>query len=57
VLFRLPSIADPGLLVDSVAPLLSIKIEKKQQLLETSDVVARLKMILDLMKAGRALTS
>jgi Lon protease-like protein len=54
--FRLPSIGDPGLLADSVAPLLSIEIERKQQLLETSDVVARLEMILDLMKAGRSTT-
>jgi ATP-dependent Lon protease len=48
----LPSIGDPGLLADSVAPLLSIEIEKKQQILETSDVVVRLEMILDLMKGG-----
>jgi ATP-dependent Lon protease len=52
VRFRVPSIGEPGLLADSVAPLLSIGIEKKQQLLETSDVVARLEMILDLMKGG-----
>lgn len=52
VLFRLRSIEDPGLLADSVAPLLSVGIEKKQQLLETSDVLARLEMILDLVKAG-----
>jgi uncharacterized protein len=52
VLFRLPSIGDAGLLADSVASLLSIEIEKKQQILETSDVVARLEMVLDLMKAG-----
>jgi ATP-dependent Lon protease len=51
--FRLPSIGDPGLLADTVAPLLSIGIERKQQLLETSDVVARLETILDLMSAGR----
>ena len=51
VRFRVPSIGDPGLVADTVAPLLSIEIEKKQQLLETSDVVARLAMILDLMKA------
>lgn len=49
----LPSIGDPGLLADTLAPLLSISIEQKQQLLETSDVVARLEKILDLMKAGR----
>jgi len=52
VLFRLPSVGDPGLLADSVASLLSTEIEKKQQLLETSDVVVRLEMILDLMKGG-----
>ncbi|RWP34461.1 LON peptidase substrate-binding domain-containing protein, partial [Mesorhizobium sp.] len=40
-------------LADTLAPLLSISIEQKQQLLETSDVVARLEKILDLMKAGR----
>lgn len=51
--FGLPSIGDPSLLADTVAPLLSIGIEKKQQLLETSDVVTRLETILDLMKAGR----
>ena len=51
--FRLPSIGDPGLLADTVAPLLSIGIEQKQQLLETSDVVTRLETILDLMNASR----
>jgi len=34
----LPSIGDPSLLADTVAPLLSIGIGKMQQLLETSDV-------------------
>jgi Lon protease-like protein len=53
VRFSLPSIGDPSLLADTVAPLLSIGIEKEQQLLETSDVVTRLEMILDLMNAGR----
>jgi len=51
--FRLPSIGDPGLLADTVAPLLSIGIEQKQQLLETSDVVTRLETILDLINASR----
>jgi ATP-dependent Lon protease len=37
---------------DSVAPLLSIEIEKKQQILEFSDVAVRLEMILELMRAG-----
>jgi uncharacterized protein len=50
--FRLPSIGDPGLLADTVAPLLSISIEQRQQLLETSDVITRLETILDLMNAG-----
>jgi ATP-dependent Lon protease len=52
--FRLPSIGDPGLLADTVAPLLSISIEQRQKLLETSDVVTRLETILGLMNAGRA---
>jgi ATP-dependent Lon protease len=34
--FGLPSIGDPSLLADTVAPLLSTSIEQKQQLLETS---------------------
>jgi ATP-dependent Lon protease len=51
--FGLPSIGDPSLLADTVAPLLSIGIEQKQQLLETSDVVTRLEKILDLMNTGR----
>jgi uncharacterized protein len=51
--FGLPSIGDPSLLADTVAPLLSTSIEQKQQLLETSDVVTRLEKILDLMNAGR----
>jgi ATP-dependent Lon protease len=51
--FGLPSIGDPSLLADTLAPLLSIDIEQRQQLLETSDVVTRLEKILDLMKTGR----
>ena len=51
--FGLPSIGEPSLLADTVAPLLSIGIAQKQQLLETSDVVARLEKILDLMNARR----
>jgi ATP-dependent Lon protease len=51
--FGLPSIGDPGLLADTVAQLLSIGLEQRQQLLETSDVVARLQTILDWMSAGR----
>lgn len=51
--FYLPSIGDPSLLADTLAPLLSITIDQRQQLLETRDVVTRLEVILDLMKAGR----
>ncbi len=51
--FSLPSIGDPSLLADTVAPLLSTGIEQKQQLLETSDVVTRLKRLIELMSAGR----
>jgi ATP-dependent Lon protease len=51
--FGLPSIGNPSLLADTVAPLLSIGVEQRQQLLETSDVVTRLEKILDLMNAGR----
>jgi ATP-dependent Lon protease len=51
--FGLPSIGDPSLLADTLAPLLSIGIEQRQQLLETGDVVTWLEKILDLMKTGR----
>ena len=49
----LPSIGDPSLLADTVAPLLKIGVAKMQQYLETSDVVTRLGTLLDLMNAGR----
>lgn len=52
--FSLPSIGDPSLLADTVAPLLSASVEEKQQLLETLDVVTRLERLTDLMSAGRA---
>ncbi|MBX4910896.1 MULTISPECIES: LON peptidase substrate-binding domain-containing protein [Rhizobium] len=51
--FGLPSIGDPGLLADTVAPLLSTNVEQKQQLLETRDVVTRLERLIELMSAGR----
>lgn len=51
--FGLPSIGDPGLLADTVAPLLSTDIEQKQQLLETRNVVTRLERLIELMSAGR----
>ncbi|MEH2587450.1 LON peptidase substrate-binding domain-containing protein [Bradyrhizobium sp. AZCC 1721] len=50
---RLPSIEEPGMLADSVAPLLSVGLDQRQQLLETSDVVTRLEKILELLKAGQ----
>lgn len=53
VRFGLPSIGDPGLLADTVAPLLSASIQQKQQILETSDVVTRLERLIELMSAGR----
>jgi ATP-dependent Lon protease len=52
--FGLPSIGDAGLLADTVAPLLSISLEEKQQLLETHDVVTRLEKIIELMCDGRS---
>lgn len=43
----------PSLLADAIAPLLSAEIDKKQELLETSDVVTRLEKILALMNTDR----
>jgi uncharacterized protein len=45
---RLSSIREPGILADAIAPYLAAKIEQKQELLETGDVVSR---ILALMNA------
>ena len=50
---RLPSMDAPGALADAIAPLLPIAIEQRQQLLETTDVVARLEAILELMKTSQ----
>jgi ATP-dependent Lon protease len=47
--FGLPHIGDPGMVADSIAPMLSIGIDKRQQLLETGDVVTRLETLLELM--------
>ena len=52
-LFRLPNAGDPGPLADSVAGLVSAPIERKQQILETGNVVTRLEMLLELMRADR----
>ena len=50
---HLPKIDAPGMLADCIAPLLSAGIDQRQQLLETCDVVARLRKILELLKAGQ----
>jgi len=50
---RLPNIEAPGLLADSVAPLLSAGIDQRQQILEICDVVTRLEKILELLRAGQ----
>jgi uncharacterized protein len=44
---------EPGVLADMIVQHLKIDIDKKQQALATSDVVTRLEMILELMKAGK----
>ena len=51
--FHLPDIRDPSLLADTVAPLLPVAIEQRQRLLETSDLVARLVAIFDLIRAAQ----
>ncbi len=53
-MLRLPQSANPGVLADSIAPMLKIEIAKRQQILEASDVVTRLEMILELMAGGKA---
>jgi uncharacterized protein len=50
---RLAQIRAPGELADAVAPFLTIGIDRRQDLLETGDVIARLEKILALMKADR----
>jgi len=49
----IPHIREPGELADAVAPRLLVEIDHRQDLLETSDVIARLEKILALMKADR----
>ena len=48
---RLSLIREPGVLADAVAPDLAARIEQKQELLETGDVVSRLEKILVLINA------
>jgi uncharacterized protein len=47
-----PHIREPGVLADAIAPNLSVEIDRRQDLLETSDVIARIEKILALMKAA-----
>jgi ATP-dependent Lon protease len=49
----LSRIREPSVLADAIAPLLSAEIDKKQELLETSDVAMRLEKILALLNADR----
>jgi ATP-dependent Lon protease len=49
----LSSIREPSVLADAIAPLLSAEIDKKQELLETSDVVTRLEKIIALMNTDQ----
>jgi uncharacterized protein len=50
---RLTRIAVPGALADAIAPYVSIEIDRRQDLLETSDVITRLEKILALMKTDQ----
>jgi ATP-dependent Lon protease len=47
------AIHKPSVLADAIAPLLSAEIDKKQGLLETSDVITRLEKIIALMNTDR----
>jgi uncharacterized protein len=49
----LPHIREPGVLADSIAPLLPVEIGQRQELLETGDAMARLEKILALMQNDR----
>ncbi len=49
----LPHIGNPSMLADSIAALLPIGIDERQQLLDTVDVVTRLEAILGFMKVAR----
>jgi uncharacterized protein len=50
---RLPRIHEPGTFADAVAPFLPIRIDERQDLLETSDVVTRLEKILAVVTKDR----
>ena len=49
----LPHLQDPGRIADMIAQYLSLTIEQRQQLLETTDVVQRMQTILALMAPDR----
>ncbi|TBR26543.1 MAG: endopeptidase La, partial [Reyranella sp.] len=48
-LVQLPHLQDPGRIADAIAQYLSLSIEQRQQVLEATDVVDRMRMILALM--------
>jgi uncharacterized protein len=50
---KLSHIRQPGELADAVAAFLAVGIDRRQDLLETSDVIARLEKILSLMKTDQ----
>ena len=50
---RLPHIREPSELADAVASFLLVEIEQRQDLLETSDVIARIEKVRALMQADR----
>jgi ATP-dependent Lon protease len=52
-LMMLPHLNNPGRIADMIAQYLSLTIEQRQQLLETTDVVQRMQMILALMAPDR----
>jgi uncharacterized protein len=53
ILTLLPRIREPGLLADTLAQLLKIDIDRRQELLETVDAVERLEKILALMRTDQ----
>jgi uncharacterized protein len=52
-LILLPRLEDPGRIADMIAQYLSLSVEQRQQVLEASDVVQRMQMILALMAPDR----
>jgi ATP-dependent Lon protease len=52
-LIMLPRLEDPGRIADMIAQYLSISVEQRQQVLEETDVVQRMRMILALMAPDR----